>query len=116
MTMVFNGHNHNYDAALILAEIKIAKGRSRHSYRWLLSALETLNTAMELEGCPNRVNLLAATTRLELARQARHQDRNPRPDLEAVLKLCDHEGARVADNEPWVEIHTAAEEELKRLS
>ncbi|MHC4141043.1 MAG: protein kinase domain-containing protein, partial [Planctomycetota bacterium] len=100
--------NHSYDAALILAEIKIAKGQSRHSYRWLLSALETLNTAMELEGCPNRVNLLAASTRLELARQVRNQGRDPRPDLEAVMALCDHEGARVADNEPWVEIRTAA--------
>ena len=108
--------NHSYDAALVLAEIKIAKGRSRHSYRWLLSALETLNTARELEGCPNRVNLLAASTRLELARQVRDQGRDPRPDLEAVMALCDHEGARVADNEPWVEIRTAAEREIKKLA
>jgi serine/threonine protein kinase len=107
--------NSSYDAALTLAEIKIEKGRSRHSHRWLLSALETLNTAMELEGCPNRVNLLAATTRLELARQVRDQGRDARPDLEAVLALCDHEGARVADNEPWLEIRTAAERELDML-
>ncbi|MHC4101128.1 MAG: protein kinase domain-containing protein, partial [Planctomycetota bacterium] len=108
--------NHSYDAALILAEIKIEKGRTRNSYRWLLSALETLTAAMELEGCPNRVNLLAATTRLELARQVRDQGRDPRPDLEAVMALCHHEGARVADNEPWVEIRTAAENELKKLT
>ncbi|MHC4990668.1 MAG: hypothetical protein ACYTGC_06770, partial [Planctomycetota bacterium] len=107
--------NHNYDAALVLAELKIEKGRSRKSHRWLLSALETLNTAMELEGCPNRVSLLAAATRLELARQVRSQGRDSRPDLEAVVKMCDNDGARVADNEPWVEIRTAAERELKKL-
>jgi tetratricopeptide (TPR) repeat protein len=107
--------NHSYDAAVTLAEMKIEKGRAHESHRWLLSALETLNGAMELEGCPNRVNLLAAATRLELARQVRAQGRDPRPDLEAVMKMCDNDGARVADNEPWVEIRNAAEQELETL-
>jgi hypothetical protein len=31
------------------------------------------------------------------------------------MALCDHEGARVADNEPWVEIRTAAEQELRKI-
>jgi serine/threonine protein kinase len=106
--------NHCYDAALTLAEAKIEKGRSRDSDRWFLSALETLQGAIELEGCPNRVNLLAAETRLQLARRARDQGRDPRPQLEAVMALCDNEGARVADNEQWLEIRAAAERELRK--
>jgi tetratricopeptide (TPR) repeat protein len=102
--------NRNYDAAVTLAELKIEKGRRPGGYRWLLSALETLQGAMALEGCPNRVNLLAARTRLELARQARARGRDPRTELEAVLALCDHDGARVADNEPWLELRREAEE------
>ena len=95
--------------------MKIEKGRRPGGYRWLLSALETLQGAMELEGCPNRVNLLAARTKLELARQARARGLDPRTELEAVLALCDHDGARVADNEPWLEVRRAVERELERL-
>jgi tetratricopeptide (TPR) repeat protein len=106
--------NESYDAAVTLAELKIEKGRRPNGYRWLLSALETLQAAIELEGCPNRIKLLTAATKLEVAGQVREQGRDPRPDLEAVMALCDDEGARVSDNEPWLEIRAAAERALRR--
>ena len=100
---------HHYDAALVLAELKIAKGRrSADDGHWLASAVETLQGALNLVGCPNRVKLLTAQARLEQARLTRARGHDPRPELEAVMDFCQTAGARVADNQPWEAIRAEA--------
>ena len=105
----------NYDAAVTLGELKIEKGQAGGGQEWLASAIETLRAALTLEGCPNHVNLLTAQARLECARRARSEGRDPRPELEAVLEFCQTQGAQVSDNRPWVTIRHEADRELSRL-
>ncbi len=105
----------NYDAAVTLGELKIEKGQAGGGQEWLASAIETLRAALTLEGCPNRVNLLTAQARLECARRARSEGRDPRPELEAVLEFCQTQGAQVSDNRPWMAIRHEADRELSRL-
>lgn len=106
----------NYDAAVVLAEIQLDMGRSCDSDEWLASALDTLKGASELEGCPNRVNLLTAQINLERARRAQSHGRDNRPQLEAVVEFCRHQGDQVSDNEAWEVIRAEAERELALLS
>lgn len=106
----------HYDAAIVLAELLIEKGRLHRDRSWLASAVETLEAARNLEGCPNRVNLLTATAKLAWARRARADGGDPRPKLESVIAFCNTEGARVRDNEPWEAIRVEAERELEEIA
>ncbi len=101
----------HYDAAITLAELQIEKGRMDGSDGWLLAAGETLAAAKDLEGCPNRVNLLSARAELERARQARARGDDPAPLIEAVLDRCRHEAAMVSDSAPWDAVRAEAEAE-----
>ncbi len=91
----------HYDAVVVLAELKIAKG-------WFDSAVQTLECARNLIGCPNRVNLLTAQARLELARMARARGDDARPQLEEILDFCQSACAQVSDNQPWEAIRAEA--------
>ncbi len=106
----------NYDAVVTLAEIKIQKGRDSADSDSFIAAIDILRGARSLEGCPNRLNLLTATANLEWARHARARGADPRTQLEVVIRLCNHEGANVADNEPWEAIRVEAEREMAKLS
>ncbi len=102
----------HYDAAVTLAELQIEKGRAERTDGWLVAAATTLDGARELEGCPNRVNLLAARTELERARLARARGDDPVPLIEIVLERCRHEAAMVSDSAPWDAVREEAEAEL----
>ncbi len=104
----------NYDAVVTLAEITIEKGRLTGDGSRFIAAIDLLRGARSLDGCPNRLNLLSATANLELARHSRAGGDDPRPQLEVVIRLCDNEGAKVPDNEPWEAIRVAAEREMAR--
>ena len=95
--------------------IKIDKGRESPDSDSFVAAIDILRGAKSLAGCPNRLNLLTATANLEWARHARAGGADPRPQLEVVIRLCDHEGANVTDNEPWEAIRVEAEREMAKL-
>ena len=82
----------------------------------MTSAISTLEDAKELDGCPNRVNLLTARVTLEQARLAVASGRDPRALLEGILEFSRDQLALVSDNHPWEAVSAEAKEELARLS
>jgi tetratricopeptide (TPR) repeat protein len=104
----------HYDASVTLAELRALQARATGRREHLDEALGILRAARDLDGCPNRVNLLAARTRIERARHDAARGGDPRPDLDAVLAACAHEAATVSDNQPWEAIRREALGELER--
>ncbi len=104
----------HYEATVTLAELRALLGRATGQREPLDTALEILRGARDLDGCPNRVNLLAARTRLDCARHEAAHGGDPRPDLEAVLAACTNEAAQVTDNQPWEAVRIEAMDELER--
>lgn len=104
-----SGH---YDAAVTLAEIRLAAARCGDGPARVEGALEALDMARSMRGCQNRVNLLTARTRLERARRLAASGSDPTRDLSVVIEMCRGEPARVRDNQPWLALRAEAERAL----
>ena len=103
-----------YDGVVTLAEIQIERARQSGSVALITNALDTLERAMRLEGCGNRVEYLRANARLIRAQLTLGQGQDPTADLEAVLAWRDHEAAHVPDNELWMSLIAEAEQTLAK--
>ncbi|MPY91361.1 MAG: protein kinase [Luteitalea sp.] len=106
---VHEKHPHRHDAAITLAELQIEMARASQRREWIGRALDTLDRAVQLDGCGNRVNYLQARARLERARLAAAAGEDARADVDAVLSMREDEGAQVPDNAPWLDLFAEAE-------
>ncbi|MCZ6682441.1 MAG: protein kinase [Planctomycetota bacterium] len=101
-------HPDNYDLVVTRAELQIERARLSSDENDLNAALKTLGLAKGLDGCPNRVNFLSATALVHRARLARARGKDPRDDLQRVLRYGDD----VEDQAPWTAVLAAARREL----
>jgi len=100
-----------YDAAVTLAEIHYERGQ-RGATDWLEPARTAIGRARALDGCQNRVNLVAAQVQLAAAREARRAGRDPRGDLDDVIEMCRHAIAATSEPSPWDDVLADAQREL----
>ena len=105
----------NYETIATFAEIQIEVGRDPAEAAWLDSALDMLARGRKLEGCGNRLNILAATALLQRARHTLARGGDPRADLDAVLEFRKEQSPRLPSQEPWKTLFGEAEERLARL-
>jgi len=104
-----------YDAAVVVAECAIERGRAAGRVEAFDEAFRALDRAEGLEGCTNRVEYLRGCARLERARLAAAAGGEARSDLEALLAWRDREAAQTRDNQPWVALFAEAERLLAQI-
>ncbi|MBI1850016.1 MAG: protein kinase [Planctomycetes bacterium] len=93
-----------YEAMVTRAEILLEEARTPDRSDRLDLALRSLDAARKMEGCPNRVGLLAARARLQRARHAIARGADPRADLLAVRDLAKPVFLDIPDNHAWHEV------------
>jgi serine/threonine protein kinase len=112
-------HPDRYDAAVTLAELQLALGRTARDVDSLTRAIATLGRAQGLEGCGNRVDYLrscAQVARAELWIASGVQLAAAHADLDAVIAQRSHPKANVPDNRGWRDLIAQAERVSARLT